>query len=107
MALGTLEDEKRPDCGRGENMGQTALSTRRSKEACFREALLPPWDRVVSPHVFADLFSEQRRMALPPPSKMKSGTRLWAEREHEDRPLCPRGARKKRAFAKPCCRLGA
>jgi prepilin-type N-terminal cleavage/methylation domain-containing protein len=34
--------------------GQTAQSTRRRTHSCFRERRLPPWDRVVRPHAFAE-----------------------------------------------------
>jgi len=44
---------KRGVVGGAKTWGQTALSARRRVDACFRERRWTPWDRVVSPHVFA------------------------------------------------------
>src|ERR1700733_9233892 len=46
--------------------GQTALSTRRRADSWLREDWWPPWDRVVSPHVFGLCI-----VAEP------AGTRIW------------------------------
>lgn len=50
---GTGKPENGRDCGRAKTWGQTALSTAAARLRVFSREMVAPWDRVVSPHVFA------------------------------------------------------
>ena len=54
-SVGVTSKHRRGPCvaDGAKTWGQTALSTRRRTKPCFGEQRRPPWDRVVSPHVFA------------------------------------------------------